>query len=106
MKNIYKFFHNIIKIFLIYIWDDEISYAWNDSDVNFKKRLWSLFFWVFFLMRTNMTFHKAFGLNLRNLAAQDKGRENEQESSKGGLLLLNANIFIKELAKQEGIFHF
>ena len=48
MKNIYKFFHNIIKIFLIYIWDDEISYAWNDSDVNFKKRLWSLFFWVFF----------------------------------------------------------
>ena len=48
MKNIYKFFHNIIKIFLIYIWDDEISYAWNDSDVNFKKRLCSLFFWFFF----------------------------------------------------------
>ena len=91
MKNIYKFFHNIIKIFLIYIWDDEISYAWNDSDVNFKKRLWSLFFWVFFFDEDKH--------------AQDKGRENEQESSKGGLLLLNANIFIKELAKQEGIFH-
>ena len=48
MENIYKFFHNIIKIFLISIWDDEISCALDDSDVNFKKRLLSLFFGFFF----------------------------------------------------------
>lgn len=46
-----------------------------------------------------MTFHKAFGLNLGNPDAQDKGKENEQEFSKGAFLLLNANIFIKEVAK-------
>ena len=48
MENIYKFFHNIIKIFLISIWDDEISCALDDSDVHFKKRLLSLFFGFFF----------------------------------------------------------
>lgn len=53
-----------------------------------------------------MTFHKAFGLNLGNPDAQDKGRENEQEISKGVFLLLNANIFIKEVTKQKGILYF
>lgn len=46
-----------------------------------------------------MTFHKAFGLNLGHPDVQDKGRENEQEISKGVFLLLNANIFIKEVTK-------
>jgi hypothetical protein len=33
-----------------------------------------------------MTFHKAFGLNLGNPDDQDKGRQNEQEISKGPFL--------------------
>lgn len=89
-----KFFHNIIKqYFWFYVWDDKFSFVWNDIEVNYKKRLLRFFF---FLTKTNLWhFHKAFGLNLRNLAAEDKGREKEQESSKGGLPVLNANIFIK-----------
>lgn len=55
--------------------------------------------WFIFHKVKAVTFHKAFGLNLGNPDAQDKGWENEQEISKGVFLLLNANIFIKEVTK-------
>ena len=81
MKNIYKLFHNIIKIYLIYIWDDEISCAWNDSNVNFKKRL---FFVVFFDEDKHDIFTKPLVLTLEIWLLRIKAEKMSKKALKVG----------------------
>ena len=51
-------FITLQKFFLVYVWDDEVSYAWDDTEVNYKKRLSEVFV-LFFYEEKLMTFSQS-----------------------------------------------
>ena len=59
-ENIYicNSFITLQKFFLVYVWDDEVSYAWDDTEVNYKKRLSEVFV-LFFYEEKLMTFSQS-----------------------------------------------
>ena len=46
------------NFFLVYVWDDEVSYTWDDTEVNYRKRLSEVFL-LFFYEDKLMTFSQS-----------------------------------------------